>query len=311
MSYEFNPLCKRVKCEGLTFEVVLNHARFQYVKSTLEKTRLVNNDRQALLGTKRAILPHMPPPGNEVCQLCDVEKSPLCITQLCFRGKDYILVANPRPWGYSNFMLVTANPQPQSMTAVELRAGFELINHLGPDFEAIFTGVKAGASVYHFHLQIHKGSAAIWENLEAQQIRKTTFFAKRGITASFVEGWPARSFLFEGSHPEQLAAVVSSFIATLTEGDNDFSYNIGFHRKDVFRLIVFPRSGEEQPVCMAGHPDSWGRFGFSELGGSVFLLTQEAYSTIGESGGMLYDAISEMSINSSEHAKLLSACQAL
>jgi hypothetical protein len=315
MAYQFKPDRKVVQFNGLSLEAVLNHDRLSYVRSTMELTR---QSRQTELDlgddrTKRSLRPHMPPPGSDVCQFCDLkQKSPLFIGRLLLRDKDYGLIVNPRPWGYRNFMLVTKDPEPQAMNRENLTNSFELIKTLGSDYEAIFTGVQAGASVYHFHLQIHRGSAAIWKNLVNRKIQLKPFFTSAGVTASYVEGWPAGVFAFEGSDIESLAAVVSCMIETFAGGDNDFPYNIGFrYQHDVIRLLLFPRTGEEQPPCMEDYPDSWGRFGFLELGGSVYILTPEAYEAISESGPALHDAIARMSINPSEYMKLITDFQSL
>ena len=310
MDYQFNRVRKAVQFNGLSLEILLNQARYGYVRSTLEKTRQsqrieVHPRRDP---SKRSLRPHMPPPGNPVCEFCDLETSPLFITRLTLGDKDYGLLVNRRPWGYRNFMLVTREAEPQAMNSQNLRNGFELIKRLGSEYEAIFTGVQAGASVYHFHLQIHRGSAAIWKNLEQKNIRVEPFFFAPGVTGSCVEGWPAHVFAFEGSDPESLADVVSCMIEIFAKGANDFPYNIGFRYEDeVIRLLLFPRTGEEQPVCITGYPDSWGRFAFLELGGSVFLLTPEAYDAVGES--QIYDAIASMSIGDSERMKLISEFQ--
>ena len=312
MGYQFSPKSKSVEFNGLWLEVVLNRARYDYVRSTMEKTR---QSQQTELHShtdpsKRSLRPHMPPPGRAVCQFCDLESSPLFITRLVLRDKNYGLVVNARPWGHRNFMLVTEDPDPQAMSRENLRNSFELIGMLSSDYEGIFTGVQAGASVYHFHLQIHRGSAAIWKNLELMKVRLEPIFSASDLTVSHVEGWPACVFAFEGSNLESLAEVVSCMIETFAKGANDFPYNIGFRREGrVIRLLLFPRTGEEQPPCMMGHPDSWGRFGFLELGGSVFLLTPEAYEAIGESGKEIYEAIAKMSISSLERTKLIAEFQ--
>ena len=309
MAYQFNPHRKVVQSKGLWFEVVLNHARLSYVRSTMAMTRQANQGVLHLGDnrTKRSLRPHMPPPGNDICQFCHLKQSALFISSLLLNDKDYALVVNPRPWGHHNFMLVTNDPEPQAMSRENLRNSFELIRILGSEYEAIFTGVQAGASVYHFHLQIHKGSAAIWKNLEQGNIQLKPFFSAAGVTASYAERWPACVFAFESSDLDALANVVSSMIETFVKGENDFPYNIGFRTQgDVIRLLLFPRTGEEQPACMEGHPDSWGRFGFLELGGSVFLLTPEAYEAVGESGREIYEAIASTSISPSESSKLIS-----
>lgn len=313
MAYQFNPDRKEVPFDGLWLEVVLNHARLNYVRSTMEMAR---QTRQAELDlgagwTKRSVRPHMPPPGRDACQFCNLQhESPLFITQLPLRDKDYGLIVNPRPWGHRNFMLVAKDPEPQTMNRENLRNSFELIKLLGSDYEAIFTGIQAGASVYHFHLQIHRGSAAIWKNLAEKNIHLTPFFSVGDATASWVEGWPIHVFAFEGSDTELLADVVSCMIESFAEGDNDFPYNIGFRYQDgTIRLLLFPRTGEERPDCMTGYPDSWGRFGFLDLGGSVILLTPEAYEAVGETGREIYDAMALMSISHSERMKLISDFQ--
>lgn len=309
MAYQFNPDRKVVQFNGLWLEVILNHARLSYVRSTMEKTRQ-SQDRELHNeghSAKKSLRSHMPPPGDVVCQFCDLEQHTLLITQLLLHDKAYGLIANLRPWGHHNFMLVTRDPEPQAMSRKNLRNSFEIIRMLGSEYEAIFTGVQAGASVYHFHLQIHKGSAAIWKNLEDNNIHLEPFFSAAGVTASYVHGWPARVFAFEGSDIEFLADVVSCMIEIFARGDNDFPYNIGFRKQEsVIRLLLFPRTGDERPRCMKGHPDSWGRFGFLELGGSVFLLTPEAYEAVGESGREIYEAIALMSISPSEFMKLIS-----
>lgn len=308
-AYQFNPVRKAVPFNGLWLEVILNHARLSYIRSTIEKTlqsnsrELHNEDHPA----KRSLRPHMPPPGNTVCHFCDLDQHTLLITRLVLRDKRYGLIVNMRPWGHRNFMLVTSDPEPQAMSRENLRNSFEFLKMLGSEYEAIFTGVQAGASVYHFHLQIHRGSAAIWKNLEEKNVHLRSFFSAAGVTAGYVEGWPTQVFAFEGSDIETLADLVSCMIETFAKGENDYPYNIGFRREeDVIRLLLFPRTGEERPACMQGHPDSWGRFGFLELGGSVFLLTPEAYEAVGESGGGIYDAIASTSIGTSEFTKLIS-----
>jgi hypothetical protein len=306
MDYQFNRVRKAVQFNGLSLEILLNQARYSYVRSTLEKTRQSRRVEVHPQGnpSKLSLRPHIPPPGNPVCEFCDLETSPLFITRLTLDDKDYGLLVNRRPWGYRNFMLVTRDPEPQAMNRQNLRNSFELIKKLGSEYEAIFTGVQAGASVYHFHLQIHRGSAAIWKNLEEKNIRLEPFFSAAGVTASCVEGWPADVFAFEGSDIESLADVVSCMIDTFAEGNNDFPYNIGFRCQDeVIRLLLFPRTGEEQPACMTDYPNSWGRFAFLELAGSVFLLTPEAYDAVDESE--IYDAIARMSISGSERTKLI------
>jgi hypothetical protein len=312
MGYQFNPERKAVEFNGLWLEIVLNRARYDYVRSTLEKTRQSHEIELHSHSnpSKLSLRPHMPPPGSSVCQFCDLESKPLFITRLVLRDKNYGLVVNPRPWGHRNFMLITHDPDPQAMSRENLRNSFELIRMLSSDYEGIFTGVQAGASVYHFHLQIHRGSAAIWKNLELRNIRLQPIFSAASVMVSHVEGWPACVFAFEGSNLESLAEIVSCMIETFAKGTNDFPYNIGFRREgEVIRLLLFPRTGEEQPPCMMGHPDSWGRFGFLELGGSVFLLTPEAYKAISESGNEIYEAIARMSISSLERTKLISDFQ--
>lgn len=310
MSYQFNPVRKSVNCQGLSFEVVLNHARHGYVQNTLKKLRhsQQTNDTQKVAdeNVKRSLQPHKPAPGDAGCSLCNLELSPLLIKHFQMGRKEYGLVVNKRPWGYHNFMLVTMDPEPQAMTLSELLASFELIKRLGPDYEGIFTGVGAGASVYHFHLQVHKGAAAIWRHLESGAVQLKQFFASKEVTAKVAEGWPARLFFFESANSERLARVAECMIETLGKGGNDFPYNIGFRsRGSAVQLILIPRSGIEQPPCIPGHPDSWGRFGFLELAGSIFVLTPAVYDAIVEASQRIYDAIAEMSIRESQQAKLI------
>ncbi len=197
------------------------------------------------------------------------------------------------------------------MTRTELLAGFELLNQLGPDYEGIFTGVGAGASVYHFHLQVHRGSAMIWRHLQSGSLKPQVVFSSNGVTVKSCDRWPARMFLFEGVSSEGLATIIQCMIEVLAREENDFSYNIGFRcERGGVQLILIPRSGIEQPACIPGHPNSWGRFGFLEMAGSVFLLSPTLFETIEESAESIYEAIAEMSIRASEESLLLEAFRA-
>jgi len=312
MSYQFNPERKLVHCRGLSFEVVLNAARLTYVRNTLEKLRNSNHISEShsaiKKNTKHSLQPHQPVPGDTSCSLCAVEVNPLLIKNVELGRKQYALVMNKRPWGFHNFMLVTIDAQPQAMTRTELLASFELLKHLGSDYEGIFTGVGAGASVYHFHLQVHKGSAMIWRHLESGSIKPLMVFSSNGVTVKSCDGWPARVFFFEGASFEGLATTIQCMIETLAKGDNDFPYNIGFRYScGGVQLILIPRSGIEQPTCILGHPNSWGRFGFLEMAGSVFLLSPTLFETIEDSAESIYEAIEEMSIGASQEALLINA----
>ena len=321
MTYQFTPKRKALNCQGLTFEVILNHGRYNYVKETLGKLAQVEQaDQQmqdnAVVGEsvmpgqmryKRSLRPHMPPPGMAACPFDDLEHSPLLIKRLSCNGKQYGLVVNNRPWGYHHCMLVTFDLEPHLMKEQELLASFQLLRNLGSDYEGIFTGILAGASVYHFHLQVHKGSSAIWGNLERGNVQLKSFYFSKKVIAHWVQGWPAHFFVFEGSDCNGLACVVNQMIEALVAGDNDYPYNIGFRcQNNLIQLILFPKSGtSEKPTGLNDHPDSWGRFSFLEMGGSIYLLTPEGY----EANQRIYDAIAQLSIQRLEMAALITDFQ--
>lgn len=308
-SYQFNPVRKLVHCGGFKFEVVLNHARLSYVQNTLERLRASQHQNKSQgvepKNAKCSLQPHKPPPGDEACSFCNIDLNPLLIKKIQLHGNEYALVINKRPWGFHNFMLVTTDAKPQAMTRAELLASFELAKALGSEYEGIFTGVGAGASVYHFHLQMHRGSAAIWRHLEDGTIKPKEFFSANGLTARSCDGWPARMFLFEGDRLEELATIIQCMIESFAKGNNDFPYNIGLRYSSGVQLILIPRSGIEQPSCIPGHPFSWGRFGFLDMAGSVFLLTPAVFETIEDSPERVYEAIAEMSIRASQQAELI------
>ena len=321
MAYQFAPERRFFTHRGLTFEAILNRSRYDYVKDSLGKLAQAGRSEEQETLTwasvqgngpgraqrKRSLLPHMPPPGTASCPLDDLERNPRHIAWLSCNAKDYGLVVNGRPWGYQHTMLVTRDREPQALGTEELLASLLLLCHLGADFEGIFTGVLAGASVYHFHLQVHRGASVLWRNIEEGNVQLRPFFAREGVRGYTAVGWPAELFLFEAPDCYALARPVSGMIELLARGDNDYPYNIGFRRQDnLLRLVLFPRSGvAEKPEGVNPYPDSWGRFSFLEMGGGIYLLTPEGYEATVKSPEGLYNAIAQMSIQRAELARLI------
>lgn len=321
MSYQFAPEHASISHRGLLFEAVMNPGRYNYVKESLRK--LAESKRKHALNpsdqrpveavgpgparAKGSLLPHMPPPGKDACPFDNLGISPLAVARLASLGKNYFLVANSSPWGYHHTMLVTMDPEPQTMTEVELRASLRLIERLGPDYEGIFTGVGAGASIYHFHLQVHRGAAVLWRNLDQGRVQLRQFYASGGVLASTGEGWPAAFFVFEASDAKHLPTVVTRMLSTLVQGENDYPCNISFRVHDgKTRLVLFPRLlGSEKPTNVNSFPESWGRFAFREMGGDILLLTPEGYEASRYAPEGLYDAIRQMSISRDEMNNLI------
>ncbi len=321
MAYLFTSKREILRYQGLAFEVILNSGRYDYIAETLRKLSQIEQNSQqsqsigisregALMNQtrhKKSLLPHMPPPGETRCPLDDLERNPLLIGRLHFNQREYGLVVNNCPWEHNHLMLVTFEHDPQSMTERELLAGFQLLRRLGPDYEGIFTGVLAGASVYHFHLQVLKRATAIWQNLECGSVYRKQFYSSKNVTVSSVEGWPARMFIFEGADSSSFSSAVHRMTEVLVAGDNDFPYNLGFRcRGNLIQLILVPRSGlGEKPTCLNHHPYSWGRFAFGDMGGSIIVLTPEGYEATIRSRQGIYDAIAEMSIQQHEQDTLI------
>jgi hypothetical protein len=326
MAYQFSPERQFFSFHGLTFEAILNRSRYDYVRESLGKLAEAERGRDRAEDArveneqvgrgqapwKRSLLPHRPPPGLSACPLDDLANNHRLLARLTCGQKEYGLLVNSRPWGHEQTMLVTFDREPQLMTERELLASLLLLWNLGPEYEGIFTGVLAGASVYHFHLQVHRGRSVIWRNLEGGNLRLDEICSSAAVRACAVDGWPALFFAFEGSDCSRLAAEVSRMIDILARGDNDYPYNLGFRRVgDQIRLVLFPRGGEgEKPASVNPYPDSWGRFSFLEMGGGIYLLTPEGYEATVRSPEGLYDAIAQMSVPPSDFASLVGAFQA-
>ena len=321
MTYQYIPRRHPLHFQELYFEAILNSGRHAYVSETLHQLAEIGpvhsqvadipsfdqSELRSQARGKRTLCPHMPPPGETDCPLDAIERSPCLIKRVSLNDKEYGLMVNARPWGQNHCMLVTFEQAPQSMRQQELLAGFLLLQSLGTDYEGIFSGVLAGASVYHFHLQIHKGAAAIWRNLEVDSVQLKQFYFSNETAAYTLEGWPAGAFVFESADSKGLSSVVYRMLKALVAGDNDIPYNLGFrYQGDLIQLILFPRSiAREKPSCLNNHRDSWGRFAFMEMGGSVFLLTPEGYEATLESAQGVYQAIAEMSIQPHEQDALI------
>ena len=228
---------------------------------------------------------------------------------LKLENKLYGLVMNGRPWSYNHCMLISFDPDPQQMSLQGLRAAMYATSSVGPGYEVIFSGALAGASVYHFHLHIHKNPAAIWRNLDERRLRLEQLCQYGSVSRYTLTGWPAPCLLFTGSDIEEVAAVVRVIVDRLTTGDRDIPCNLGFRIVDShIEAILIPRSGSgEKPMHLNAFVDSWGTFAFQEMAGTVHVLTPEGYRETVGAGGDINASIKEMGLSVPQMRGLVSA----
>jgi len=216
-------------------------------------------------------------------------------------GIDFDVIVNIKPWSRGHIMMTKAEHVGQVLHASELRTALLFLQSLGSDYEGVFSGVLAGASVFHYHFHYHRGSAAVWQNLDAGRVISQPVWAKHGARLLRVAGWPAEAFLFVGADPSELAEVVGVMLDAFVEGENDIPFNLGCRYEfGLFRVLVFPRATDhnhslalERPQTLNDFPGSWGRFAFEEMGGSVFLLVPDAFKATEPRN--VNDAIGQMS----------------
>src|SRR5579871_5360045 len=267
---------------GLYLEAILNSGRYDYVLSqglnkrssetllTAEDTLAKYPHRTNKQGKKKLTLrQHGPSPGSAECPFDKLDLQDthsILIRYVILQGKKYALIINTKPWGAHHCMLVTLEEAGQTIIEQDLLAGLQLLKALGPDYEGIFTGVLAGASIYHFHLQIHKGAAALWRNLDERRVWLKPIASSEPTAAFTLEGWPAHAFVFQGTDLAQLASMVNMMFEAMIEDDNDIPYNLSFRCWDkLTQLILFPRfinrdnlTAGEKPAHLNGDSESWG-----------------------------------------------------
>ncbi len=323
LPYLFHPERHLVKYGGLTFELLLNAGRADYVAQITRPMRNATHkstsgsstaerkqpDGGEAVPSKQSVLPHTPPPGDLICPFDSLERSPHLVQAVRYAGLDYLIVVNLWPWGFNHFMLVTPQPEPQQLTEHHLRAGVELLRKLGPEYEGIFNGVRAGASVYHFHFQYHKGTVALWANLDCGHIIRQ-ILSTRDCTVSRLLGWPAEVFLFEGTDFAEVCRAVTEQVKALSAGDNDVPYNLTFRcAGDRVQCLLILRSLKgEKPTKLNTQSNSWGRFGLLEMAGSVLLLTRPGFEEMvadPSTGERIFTAIAEMSVDPHRANRLL------
>lgn len=159
MSYQFRPEATSVKVGSLGFDVILNAGRLEYVQQILAaKAKADRAEGKSApqspvasipLQAKKSSAPHSPPPGQATCPFDDIATSPLVLGEFTLQDQAYLPVVNKRPWSHWHFMLVSERQKPQAITQQHLLAALELVASLGDEFEGMFNGVAAAASVYH------------------------------------------------------------------------------------------------------------------------------------------------------------------
>lgn len=317
ISYEFRPSVTQTEWHGLTFATVLNGSRQEYVLRALQKknmplpepyyhdhTSMVPGGRQ-----KRTLVGHVPPPGDLVCPFDSLSDNPFLFAVMKLDRKRYGLVMNARPWSYNHCMLVAFDPDPQEISDEGLRAAMYATIALGPGYEIAFSGVSAGASVYHFHLHIHRKPASIWQNLDDQRLSREQVCDYGKGSAHTLAGWPAPCVLFVGSEIEELVFLVKTLAEVLTKGDRDIPFNLGFRvLNGSIETILIPRaSAGERPSRLNTFPNSWGAFAFQEMAGTIHLLTPEGYRATAGAGANISASIAEMGLSAAEMRKLVGA----
>ena len=297
LAYEFAPVREVVHWNGLQYHIILNSGRYQYVRETIARLSKPMPQSSTELSLDAAADRHAPPPGEQSCPLDGVEYSPQCFGSLMLAGEHYLLVANRRPWGYNHFMLVSVEARGQFMTDGDIMAGIQALQALGSGYEATFSSVGAGASVFHFHLQFHKGAAAIWSNLKKHLIVRPLAGSPRA-SINVIEGWPIPLFLVKGRNEMDVSRILARTLTIIGLGNNRMPFNIGFRvAEGMNEAIVVPRRRAcEKPERLNPHADSWGRFSFNEAGGSIVLMTPEGFEATVKSPARVPAAIAQIGI---------------
>jgi len=280
LSYRFDPRYEWLFLRDLRFQLVLNSGRYQYIKSTLSNERLRNDV------------------GAQACSLDGIEGSPLFLGRYTSGSQEYGILINSRPWGRHHFMLVTLRCEPQVATGDHILSALKLLRDLGNSYEGTFSSAKAGASVQHFHVQYHEGEAAIWGNLKGRILDTYPVINERGVSTKFIKGWPAWAIAVSGRDETQVTYSICRVVDVCENACSRLAYNLGMrHIRDEFEILIFPRiAGVEKPVALNAYPDSWGRFSFNEMGGSIVLLTAEGLQDTMRAPEQIWNAISDMSI---------------
>jgi hypothetical protein len=183
------------------------------------------------------------------------------------------------------------------MTDGDIMAGIQALKALGSRYEATFSSVGAGASVFHFHLQFHKGAAAIWSNLKKHLIVRPLAGSPRA-SINVIEGWPIPLFLVKGRNEMDVSRILARTLTIIGLGNNRMPFNVGFRLAEgMTEAIVVPRRRAcEKPERLNPHADSWGRFSFNEAGGSIVLMTPEGFEATVKSPARVPAAIAQIGI---------------
>jgi hypothetical protein len=180
----------------LSYNVLLNTGRCKYVQRTTEPlsecrpTSIVQHNSADQ--RKITLKPHMVPPGFNKCSIDDVLNSLVAIAPFTISRRTCAIVANPYPWGFKHAMVVSLGQKPQALVKGSIRDAIAVVDSLGEDYEGMFNGVVAAASVFHFHLQLHCGLTAIWDDLASGAVCPQRLSSSTGVSANDLAGWPIR-----------------------------------------------------------------------------------------------------------------------
>ncbi len=305
MDYRFTPETAQVESDGLVFQLVLNEQRHRYVNTSLTGLATIGS----IASTSRYLTAHSrhrPPPGSATCPFDDLGANELFVGTLIRGHAEYGILVNKQPWGYHHFMLVSTERRGQMITKRDLLTCFGVLRGTGGSDEATFSGVLAGASVLHFHFQIHRGAAAIWHNLEAGGVLCSSRRSDRGTSIGYVDRWPAEAVLITGSDDDDVAMKVSQLVKSFQRPEWSLPYNLGVRHDGAISVVVVPRSAPlEKPTGLNDFPDSWGRFSFNEMGGSIVLLSREGFESTKRKPHRIRDAMSQMSITTAQRTAVM------
>jgi hypothetical protein len=314
VEYPYEPLTADVEHEGLLYRLILNESRARYVGETLAQIASAQSEESKRPEVHAALVSemlrndylHRPPLGATTCRFDALKDNELYLADIKLASTSYALIGNKRPWGHEHFLLVAYENRGQAITDVDLRACFEALRGLGPAYEATFAGVLAGASVLHFHLQLHRGSAPIWDNLEANRLQLVTHHDQGDMSISITRNWPASALLFRG-RDDLVAQAVSTAITDNRLSSEPRPYNIGIKLIDgrPATFLFFRSVDAEKPESLNRFPYSYGRFSFNEMGGSMVMLAREGFDDCISHPAGIPRSISEMSYFNSKTIETL------
>jgi hypothetical protein len=194
-------------------------------------------------------------------------------------------------------MLISVEPEPQILDEAGFAAAVACLSDVGDEYEGVFTGVGAGASVYHFHVHFHKGASVIWRNLENGVLSSEPIIFRSNIRLSLVNDWPAPVLLFETADIGGAAPELACILRLIGPDSGGYGYNVGFRlQEDRLRLLIVPRRLDlpETPPPPPEYPHAWGKFAFLEMTGSIFVLEEPAFDHILKNPSLIRGAIAAL-----------------